>query len=197
MEEELILLNSEDNYNMNDITEIKNKNLLLNIQSKYNIKLLFSYLKYDYILKIVKYNKSLQKQLGIDKQNYKDYLNIQILPIEEKIKRSSGYIDGEDRPINNAFFYIAFLYLYLFLNIGYIIYILIVQRKLNISIVEKSNYGLFGLFTLDFLFSCLISKGFHVFLLLFFNIIHISYEILIAAKMYKISRLHFFGDLYF
>ena len=194
MKEKYISLNSEDHYiELNDITEIKNNNLLLNIQSKYNIKLLFSYLKYDYILKLIKYNKSLKKKLGICKQNYKDYSNIQYIPIEEKTELRSGYVDNDPLLIN-TFIYRVFLYLYLFLNIAYIIYLLIAQRKLNIPIVEISNYGLFGLFSFDLVFSFLISRGFHVFSLLFLNIIHILYEILIVVKMYKI---HYLGDLYF
>ena len=45
--------------------------MLKNIQSVYFIKLLFSFVKEKNKLKIVKYNKSLQKNININIINYK------------------------------------------------------------------------------------------------------------------------------
>ena len=45
---------------------------IFNIKSNYNLKLIFSYLDYQYILKLVKYNKRLQNKLGINIENDKN-----------------------------------------------------------------------------------------------------------------------------
>ena len=80
------LLNSEEEIytELTNYKNLKSKNLLLKIKSIYNMKLLFSYLKYDNILKLIKNNKSIQNKIGIGKQNYKDYSNIKISSIEIK-----------------------------------------------------------------------------------------------------------------
>ena len=64
--------------------------MLLNITSNYNLKLIFSYLKYNYILKLIKYNKLIQNQLGFDKKNYKIYSNTKYI-IREKIFNDERY----------------------------------------------------------------------------------------------------------
>ncbi len=89
MESELNLIQSEDNYiEINNIKKIKNNNnILLNITSEYNLKQIFSYIKYDYILKLIKKNKSLQNKLGISKENYKEYLDVEYISIMNKKKR--------------------------------------------------------------------------------------------------------------
>ena len=57
---------------------MSNNKLLLNIYSKYILQKIFSYLKYHYILKLIKYNKNLQKKLDIIFEdsiiNYKYYI---------------------------------------------------------------------------------------------------------------------------
>ena len=54
---------------------MSNENEILKISSKYILKHIFSYLKYNYFLKLIKYNKNLQKQLDINLEdsiyNYK------------------------------------------------------------------------------------------------------------------------------
>jgi hypothetical protein len=63
------------------------ENNIQRINSIYDKKKVFSYLKYDYFLKIIKYNKLIQNQLGITLQDYKinnnhyDYY-IQTIPIK-------------------------------------------------------------------------------------------------------------------
>ena len=51
------------------------ENKILRINSNYNKILLFTYLKYDYILKLIKYNKSTQNLLGITVKNYQTISN--------------------------------------------------------------------------------------------------------------------------
>lgn len=73
-EERLLVSENEDYIELKDISKINN-NLLLNISSNYIVKHIFSYLKYNYILKLIKYNKLIQNKIGFDKQNYKNYSN--------------------------------------------------------------------------------------------------------------------------
>jgi len=70
MDAKIRLLNSEDeNYiELKEFKNLKNNNLLSNISSNSNLKLIFTYLKYDDILKLIKNNKSLQNKIGIEKQ---------------------------------------------------------------------------------------------------------------------------------
>lgn len=81
MDAKIRLLNSEDeNYiELKEFKNLKNNNLLSNISSNSNLKLIFTYLKYDDILKLIKNNKSLQNKIGIEKTNYMDYSNIKIV----------------------------------------------------------------------------------------------------------------------
>ena len=50
---------------------MKNKETLTNIKSNYCMKFIFTFLEYNYILKLVKYNKKFQKILDIRLKNYK------------------------------------------------------------------------------------------------------------------------------
>ena len=89
------LINFEEgNYTeLKKVETLNNNNILLNINSNNNVKLLFSYLKYDKILKLIKYNKSLQNKIEIEENNYKEYSNIEIK--SEGIKNNIG--SGEIR----------------------------------------------------------------------------------------------------
>lgn len=51
------------------------KNKLLNVLSNYNLKKIFSYTDYNFILRLIKYSKSIQNKLGITLQNYNDYIS--------------------------------------------------------------------------------------------------------------------------
>jgi len=81
MNSRLRFINSEEEnfIELKKIETFNKNNILLNINSIYSLKLLFSYLKYDKILKLIKYNKSLQNKIRIEKNNYKDYSNIEII----------------------------------------------------------------------------------------------------------------------
>ena len=54
---------------------MKNESIILNIHSNYNLKFVFSYLDYQYLLKLIKYNKKLQNELEIKLDNYKNNSN--------------------------------------------------------------------------------------------------------------------------
>ena len=73
--EKLLVSENSDYIELKNINEIKNNNLLLNISSKYELINIFSYLNYDYILKLIRYNKLIQNKIGINKKNYNNYSN--------------------------------------------------------------------------------------------------------------------------
>ena len=112
--------------------------MLLNISSNCILKSLFLNLKYNTILKLIKYNKTLQKKLEIGLKNYKDYTDFKYITKKEEI-RSDGKIEFI---INDTFGYY---------NKSIIIYSIIAnlfQIKLNneydifINIANKSLFGL-------------------------------------------------------
>jgi hypothetical protein len=157
-------------------------------------------LKYDYILKIIKYNKSLQNKIGIEKQNYKDYSNIKIdsIEINEKFEQIEintvlfsfpPFILKIIRIICCCnIFYKFFINLIAFLmNIFFLfypIYIYIEQEKLNIILVNFINISLFGLIILRMNFIMCLCTTIHFFALLFFTLIHTLFEIIIIIKSY-------------
>ena len=55
--------------------KMQNKPIILNIHNINIIKLVFSYLDYQYILKLIKYNKTLQNKLEIKLDNFKNNSN--------------------------------------------------------------------------------------------------------------------------
>ena len=79
---------------------------LFNIQSRYILKSIFSILNYDHILKILKYNKKLQKTLGINNINYKERSSFQIKErktiVEKKYYR---YYHGRAHGLETCFNY--------------------------------------------------------------------------------------------
>ena len=65
---------------------MSNKEILFNISSDYTLKTIFSYIKYNTLLKLIKNNKSLQRKLGINLENYQIISNYQY--IKRKIIRT-------------------------------------------------------------------------------------------------------------
>ena len=176
------LINFEEgNYTeLKKVETLNNNNILLNINSNNNVKLLFSYLKYDKILKLIKYNKSLQNKIEIEENNYKEYSNIEIK--SEGIKNNIG--SGEIRcetlfPIfshngninvgicsilGSLFLYILFPIIAI---IFYAFYVLVVQGKLNIIWVTLINISLFLLILSRLFYFCtLCMNSIHVYLIL-------------------------------
>lgn len=180
------LVNSEDKYfiELNSIKKTINNNLLLNIECKSNLKLIFSYLRYNYILKLIKKNKSLQKNLGIDKKNYRNFSDVKYNSIEKK-KVNSGYIN------NYAFICQLFFYLYLFLIMVtcYTLYVNFKQKDFNIAFAKNANFSLLGLIAFSLIFPCCLKTDrFHAYFILFFIFIQLFYEIIITVKIYIIFR---------
>ena len=68
---------------------MESKSLLINIKSKDNLKQIFLYSYYDFksVLKLIKYNKSLQNKLDINIKNYNVNYKYQ-----KKIERNGGFI---------------------------------------------------------------------------------------------------------
>lgn len=195
--EKVRTLNSEDGEisELNDIKQLKKNNLLSNITCKYNLKSIFSYLKYDYVLKLIKNNKSLQNKLGINIDNYITYSKREYFSEEKKEGWNTGIIHNRCGHSHSFCFtpigrIICLFYLFLLINIFYIIYVNINQTKLNIPFVNIANKSLYGLILLNFCFSFFARRGIHVYSLLFYIIIHILYEILIAIKTYIINKVY-------
>ena len=156
-------------------------------------------MKYDKILKLIKYNKSLQNKIEIEENNYKEYSNIEI--ISEVIKNEIG--SGEIRcetlflifSLNNGyindgtwsisiFLYILFPFMYI---IFYASYVFGVQRKLNIIWVTLINMSLFLLILSRLIYFFILfrncgNKAINIYLILPFFFIHILYEVLIFIK---------------
>ena len=93
------------------------------IYSKYNKKLLFSYLKYNYILKLIKYNKLWQNELDITKQNYETVSHY--ICYEKKIKEdrlSYKTINKIKEEYQNYFYYLLyFLFFIIYYFLQYIL----------------------------------------------------------------------------
>lgn len=61
-----------------------NEEKLSKISNNYNLKAIFSFLDYQYILKLIEKNKSLQKRLGIKLEDYKNLSNYPIYDFQKK-----------------------------------------------------------------------------------------------------------------
>ena len=83
-------------------------NKILNISSNYSRRILFSYLEYDNIIRLIKYNKNLQNKLGIKIINKKNYITK-----EENISDSYHLENNLANTIASSFiFYISFSFVY-------------------------------------------------------------------------------------
>ena len=85
---------------------INTKNYFLYIKSKYLLINIFSFLKIIKRLKIMKYNKKLQKRLEIKKDDYKKYsrIEIEIIPLEYKYGTFINIQKYKDRPYFHIYF---------------------------------------------------------------------------------------------
>ena len=84
-------------------------NKILKIKSKYNRKLLFSYLKYNFTLKLIKYNKLCQKDLDITKQNYETFCHYNCYEKKIEIDRlSDKTMENVRNEYRNPLIYLLF-----------------------------------------------------------------------------------------
>jgi len=151
--ERLLVLENDDYIELKDISQIKNNNLLLNIASNYNLKLIFSYLKYNYILKLIKYNKLFQNQIGFDKQNYKAYCNTKYI-----IREKYSYDERYDAQILRLFAFIDLIWI-----IFYMIYKYLFQREISnntlMDMAEKLLYNWKQYFIIYLLITVIIQQN--------------------------------------
>ena len=129
------------------------KEILLKIKSDFCLKTIFTYLNYNYILKLIKNNKKIQRKLGIDIQNYKQKSSYKFVERKKIIKND---------PLNHVAFRIVYIYVVSFLTtlvffaIVLIFSILFIIRGFNdnntksnynkkyFNIIKKINISLFG-----------------------------------------------------
>ena len=97
---------------------IQNRADINKISNKYILKSIFEYLDYQYILKLLNYNKKLQNKIGINIENYKKEQNYQYVK-----RRNLGYFDKEacnPKHLIKIFFCILYLSLVImFIFLGY------------------------------------------------------------------------------
>ena len=105
------------------------ENKILKINSNYNKILLFSYLKYDYILKLIKYNKSTQNHLGITLKNYQTISNYDCSTKVITINRLDYNIKKKFKNEKFTYYYILFslLEMAIYFVIQNFFYIFIIQ----------------------------------------------------------------------
>lgn len=146
---------------------------IFQISSKYSIRSVFLYVKYDKILNLVKYNKRLQKLLNISKKNY--YIDYEYkkevkkvkLPPETLTSEQSNYIIYSYAIISIILFLYQYVYIFIFL-------IKSPYRKLDIG---KNNYNLI--------------TGFFSFLNYVFFIYYIISIIILSANLNTTSSCWF------
>ena len=121
----------EENYiKLQKVETFTDNNILLKINSNYNLMRIFSYLNYDKILKLIKNNKLLQNKIGIEKNNYKDYSNTEINSRKVKKTIMSGeinineiFITNSNCNINNDYF-LCHIFIYIYIFFYFLLYLL-------------------------------------------------------------------------
>lgn len=188
--------------------------IIFNISSDYSLKSIFSYIRYKNLLKIIKYNKSLQRKLDIELKNYQTFSNFQY--IKRKIIRT--YDPGENECIEMGKIFFTSIITFIFLTYVFIYSILLVSldsfdknntkinyNKKSLNIINRINAYLF-LFIIFiiasfFLLLCFILKNCYsdspqlktlkILMLITIDLIYILYECLIIWKLllsYKIKK---------
>lgn len=134
-----------------DITKISNN---------YILKELFSYINYNYLLKLVKNNKKIQNKLGINIENYKNRANFPIyeyLITTKIIEYPEEGIDDDFEAFAKCFTYISVsIIAFLIFSYSFIYSILLVAldtfndnntkigyKKSYLTIINRINYSLF------------------------------------------------------
>jgi len=187
---------------------------IFDISSEYTLKTIFSFIKYNKVLKIVKHNKSLQNKLEINLQNYQTFSNYQY--IKRKITRTYDPRENECVEMGKIFF--TSLITFIFFVYVFIYSILLVslesfdnsntkinydKKALNIINRINSYLFLFIIFIIGsfFLLLCFILKNCYsdspklkrikLLMLIVIDLIYVTYECLIIWKLslsYKIKK---------
>ena len=187
---------------------------IFDVSSDYSLKTIFSFIQYNNLLKIIKYNKSLQSKLEISPKNYQTIANYQYL--RRKITRT--YNPGENECLEMGKIFFTSLVTFIFFIYVLIYSILLVSldsfdnsnTKINydknsLNIINKINSYLF-LFIIFIIFSfflllCFILKNCYsdspklkkikFLILISIDIIYFIYEFLIIWKLslsYQIKK---------
>jgi len=85
------------NNNVSNISDIK---------SKYILEKVFNNIQKHKLLKIIKYNKKIQKLLNLNSDDYKEYsmIEIEIIPVENKSGKFINLIDNDDKIYYHIYF---------------------------------------------------------------------------------------------
>ena len=192
------------------------KNQIINkINNKYILKIVYSYIDYHYILKLIQNNKNLQKRLGISIANYRNKSDFP----------TYKYTSHHPRTRCSVSDFYAYLWYFIYIPLivfSYFIYTLIYiillvdldtfddsntienYNKTSLKIINKINRYLFVYAgsIIGFIFACYyiyndfyydrgIKKVFKSSLMVLFNLINISSEGLVIWKLilsYKIKK---------
>jgi len=185
----------------------KNEDAIFDITSKYCLKTVFSFIKYKYILELVKYNKKLQNGLGFNLNNYKKISSYQY--IRRKIIRKEKYIYNkyEFMQFKTLIFIITLVptvYIFAYASILYFEgsfnenYLKEDYDDKSLNIIMNINTSLFflvgNILISLFIITCFIFKNYYMDtkplkrfkIIIFVNIIlfYIFYEIIVIYKIY-------------
>ena len=192
----------------------KNEETIFDINSKYCLKSVFSYMKYKYILELIKHNKKLQNELGFNLKNYKEISSYQY--VRRKIIRKEKYIYNRYEimqfktlifiitlvPTVYIFAYASILYFEGSFNENYLKEDYDDQILNIIMNINTSLFFLVGIILISlFIITCFIFKNYYMDtkalkkfkIILFVNIFlyYIFYEIIVIYKIclsYKIKN---------
>ena len=89
------------------------KNLLLKISSNYNLKKIFSYEDYKFVLRLIKYNKAIQDKIGITLDDYKDQQD-NFKYIQKNEYKYNNTIKKFFNKSENIYFFVFFVYIILY-----------------------------------------------------------------------------------
>ena len=81
----------------------ESKQLFNKIKSKYILQIVFNFIKKNLSLEIIKKNKQIQKRIGINLNNYKEYsekystIEIEVIPVQEKYGKFINIQQGDNK----------------------------------------------------------------------------------------------------
>ena len=189
-----------------------------NIKSTYNLKTLFSYIDYKKILKLIKYNKNLQKRLGLNIDNYKnksDFPKYEYTKETQIVSRYYKHRKGSEKEITK-FLVSVVTCLFLFPFLIYSIILVSIKNFKNSNTRDNYNKKYYNiikainpcLFIYDaFILGCCFLKVYYIYhdishdygkrkiikfiLMIFINVVYLLFEFLVILKLilsYKIKK---------
>ena len=158
---------------------MKKKANILNIANNYNLKLLFSYIDYEYTLKLIKNNKQLQNRLDIKIDNNKYYSNFPNPEIRE-YKEVKNYKNKNNEELFNNIFKLSSMNLFFIFFLPIFDYTKKTENFFYILMICYSllYLGFFSLVNGNVIDKLKVEKGF----LIALNIFNILFEYIIIKK---------------